>query len=386
MGTVMATLITRWMYSSNNSRSNPTIVTQPRLNYQIINSLLRVIKNGLENKSVVDTVIDQCGGVLNLRDMIESAHIRAENDIMDDDKRRRILKTGLLALQRYFMLICFQAYLENTSPETLDATESFLAWSKRHAEISTILHELRRGEEGSMMDQLVPVEKSIGDGVALSTEVMAVVRQRSGQVLSQNSILKHDAFPGCQKMNLKEKINGAYNYRRVQVKTAKRAVRQPVPEAIDGGLAADLNRADSVLVPPFICGCAMPSKDAIKSVLMAMDAGPGGKRKVLWTCLREEPVLYVNSQPYVLRLFADPLKNLETTGIAKSRVEGMENRMKMDALEEQKEYGGRLLLHDEEVDDSGGFNLKVGQSGKSNQPFDRLVFIGHLGDCTEPKH
>ncbi|KAI8336649.1 inositol hexakisphosphate-domain-containing protein [Chlamydoabsidia padenii] len=365
MGTVMATLITRWMYHfSNNKPTNPTdsLMVQPRLNYQIINSLLRVIKNGLENKSVVDTVIDQCGGVLNLRDMIESAHIRAENETVDDDKRRRILKTGMLALQRYFMLICFQAYLDNTSPETLNDTESFLAWSKRHAEISTILHELRRGEGNTdnMMNQLIPVEKSIGDGVALSTEVMAVVRKRSGQVLSQNSILKHDAFPGCQKMNLREKIDEAYNYRRVQVKTVKRAVRHNVSEATEGGLTADLKRSgDDVLVPPFICGCAMPSKEAIKSVLMAMNAGPGGKRKVLWTCLREEPVLYVNSQPYVLRLFADPLKNLETTGIAKSRVEGMETRMKMDALEEQQEYGGRLLLHDEEVDDNGGFNLKA---------------------------
>ncbi|KAI8078822.1 inositol hexakisphosphate-domain-containing protein [Halteromyces radiatus] len=358
MGTVMATLINRWMYNANDMIT-PTI--QPRLNYQIINSLLRVIKNGLENKSVVDNVIDQCGAVLNLRDMIESVHIRAEETTDDDDQRRRILKTGMVALERYFLLICFQAYLDNTSPDTLNDTESFLAWSKRHAEIGTILQELRRDE---IMEHIAPVEKSssIGDGVALSSEVMSVVRKRCGQVLSQNSILKHDAFPGCQKMNLTEKIEGAYNYRRVQVKTVKRAVRQEhnVIEAIEGGLAADLKRSeDEILVPPFICGCAMPSKDAIKAVLVAMDAGPGGKRKVLWTCLREEPVLYVNNQPYVLRLFANPLKNLETTGIARSRVEGMENRMKLDALDEQKEYGGRLLLHDEEVDERGGFNLEA---------------------------
>jgi hypothetical protein len=103
----------------------------------------------------------------------------------------------------------------------------------------------------------------------------------------------------------------------------------------------------------------MPTKDGIKKVLAKMEAGPGGKRKVLWTCLREEPVLYVNKRPYVLRLFQDPLKNLETTGIAKERVEGMENRMKSDVLEELKVYDGRLLLHDEETTDKGGFIIVV---------------------------
>ncbi|CAO3598194.1 unnamed protein product [Absidia cylindrospora] len=369
MGTVMATLIVQWMYNMDTSKIHRSLTTPTRLNYQIINSLLRVIKNGLENKSVVDTVIDECGAVLNLRDMIESMHIRAENDVGGDDKKRhRLLKSGMVALQRYFLLICFQAYLENTPPDTLNDTESFVTWSKRHAEIATIFHELQRDDDDSdMIRQLVPVEKSIGDGVALSSEVMSVVRQRSGQVLSQNSILKHDAFPGCQKMNLREKIDEAYNFRRVLVKTVKRSVRHTVPEAVEGGLATDLQRSnknggedvDLMMVPPYICGCAMPSKDAIKSVLKAMNAGPGGKRTVLWTCLREEPVLYVNNQPYVLRMFADPLKNLETTGIAKSRVEGMEDRMKLDALEDQKKYDGRLLLHDEEVDDRGGFNLKA---------------------------
>jgi hypothetical protein len=353
MGTVMATLIDRWMYGSKSNHKG----TRPPLNYQIINSLLRVIKNGIENKSVVDTVIDQCGAVLNLRDMIESAHIKAE--MADDGKKRPIIKAGIVALQRYVLLICFQAYLDNTPPDALNSMESFVVWSKRHAEIATILHELRRDDDTSMMNQLTPFEQSVGDGLALSTEVQSVVRQRCGQVLSQNSILKHDAFPGCQKLNLREKVDGTYNYRRVQVKTVKRAA---VAEVMEDGLVTDTKKPlDNSLVPPYISGCSMPSKDAIKAVLTAMDAGPGGARKVLWTCLREEPVIYINNEPFVLRLFSDPLKNLEITGIAKSRVEGMEHRMKQDAQEEQKDYGGRLLLHTEESDTAGGFDLKVRQ-------------------------
>ncbi|KAG1049205.1 hypothetical protein G6F42_029041 [Rhizopus arrhizus] len=89
-----------------------------------------------------------------------------------------------------------------------------------------------------------------------------------------------------------EKIEGAYNFRRVQVQDVKSCVKLPNKAAADSGLAADLERSDEEkLDPPFICGCAMPSKDAIKAVLKSMNAGPGGKRKVLWTCLREAPVL-----------------------------------------------------------------------------------------------
>ncbi|KAI8393383.1 inositol hexakisphosphate-domain-containing protein [Radiomyces spectabilis] len=356
--TVIATLLTNWMRHSDPSRhskapeSDKTVSTT-KINYQIINSLLRVIKNGLETKSMVDQAIDQCGAYLNLREMIESAHIQADNET-DDKKRKRALKRGIAALERYFLLICFQAYLNSTSPETMDETESFERWMKRHQEMECILLMFHADDESL----LVPVEKSVGDGVALSSEVMRVVSARRGQVLAQQTILKHDAFPGCQKMSLKEKIEGAYNYRRVEVKKVKNTVKVAGLSANLSGLAADMERGDDdVPVPPFICGCAMPSKDAIKAVLKTMNAGPGGKRKVLWTCLREEPVLYVNKQPYVLRLFQDPLKNLETTGIAKERVESMEHRMKLDALEELEEYEGRLLLHDEEVTDKGGFTL-----------------------------
>ncbi|CAO3608947.1 unnamed protein product [Cunninghamella echinulata] len=361
MGTVMTTLVTKWLYNIP-SINNISTYQQNKNNYQIINSLLRVIKNGLETKHIVDTVIDKCGAIVNLRDMIDNVYIQAEEET-DDEKRKRILKTGVVALQRYFLLICFQAYLQDTSPDIAHDTETFVAWGKRHAEIATILQDLQFGVEKNiekMTELFVPVSKSIGDGAALSDEVINVVKHRHGQVLAQQTILKHDAFPGCQKMSLREKIEGGYNFRRVEAKTAKRAARHNVIESIEGGLAADLKRPDmNILSPPFICGLAMPSTDSIKNTLTTMNAGIGGNRTVLWTCLREEPVLYVNKKPYVLRLYADPLKNLETTGIAKNRVESMEHRMKLDAIEEQKKYNGRLLLHDEIAKDDGGFELKA---------------------------
>ncbi|KAI8638964.1 inositol hexakisphosphate-domain-containing protein [Parasitella parasitica] len=353
LGTVIATLITRWIKPSHIREGSDPRHNCQYLNYQIINSLLRAIKNGLEIKHTVDDAIDKCGAFLNLREMIESEHIKSEHED-DEAKKKAHVKRGIEALHRYFVLLCFEAYLDSTSPESPNSTETFRSWIKRRPEIGTLLEEFAHPNE----QLITPVEKSIGDGVALSSEIMSVVASRHGQVLAQQTILKHDAFPGCQKMSLKEKIEGAYNFRRVQVQDVKSCVRLPMKAADESGLEADLERSEEDKpAPPYICGCAMPSKDAIKAVLKSMNAGPGGNRKVLWTCLREEPVLYVNKQPYVLRLFQDPLKNLESTGITTDRVEGVEERMKLEAVNEWKEYNGRLLLHDEKANDKGEFDL-----------------------------
>jgi hypothetical protein len=148
-----------------------------------------------------------------------------------------------------------------------------------------------------------------GDGVALTSEVVTVVEKRRGAVLAAQTILKYDHFPGCQKLSLSERIDGAPNFRQVDVNTV---VSQS---------------------PHRVYGVAMPTRDAIRLVLDRTQAGPGGTKALLWTSLREEPVLYVNGKPYVLRLSQDPIKNLETTGITMDRVEMMEQRMKQDVLE-----------------------------------------------------
>ncbi len=42
--------------------------------------------------------------------------------------------------------------------------------------------------------------------------------------------------------------------------------------------------------------------------------GGAGRRKVIWANMREEPVLYINGKPYVVRESTRPFANLEYTG------------------------------------------------------------------------
>jgi hypothetical protein len=64
--------------------------------------------------------------------------------------------------------------------------------------------------------------------------------------------------------------------------------------------------------------------------------------------LREEPVIYINERPFVLRSVDDPLRNVnQFRGINPHRVEEMELRMKKDVLKEVQRYRGLLLIHRE---------------------------------------
>lgn len=70
--------------------------------------------------------------------------------------------------------------------------------------------------------------------------------------------------------------------------------------------------------------------------------------RVIWINLREEPVIYINRRPFVLREFDHPYHNVNYyAGIGAQRIEEMESRMKMDIIEESKKYYGNIIIHDE---------------------------------------
>lgn len=60
--------------------------------------------------------------------------------------------------------------------------------------------------------------------------------------------------------------------------------------------------------------------------------------------MREEPVIYINGRPYVVREADAPFTNLEYTGITRARVEDMEARLKQDVCQEVPKYNSQVLL------------------------------------------
>ncbi|KAK9950366.1 hypothetical protein M0R45_005859 [Rubus argutus] len=153
--------------------------------------------------------------------------------------------------------------------------------------------------------------------MSIPKEPEQVMKLRGGSVLGKKTILKSDHFPGCQNKRLSPQIDGAPNYR----------------------------QADSLRVH----GVAIPTIDGIQNVLNHIGAQPidGKRAQVLWINLREEPVVYINGRPFVLRDVESPFSNLEYTGINRARVEQMEARLKEDILVEAARYGNKILVTDE---------------------------------------
>ncbi|KAI3645959.1 hypothetical protein MP228_008887 [Amoeboaphelidium protococcarum] len=332
IGSIITILILAWLKKVDLSQLSREHNSKKSIqNYQVIHSLLRVVKNGLEVKDKVDVTIDACAAVVNVRDQSEEYRSMSENALQPEDVEL-YLKKSLNSLHRYFLLIAFQAYLNDNQNYDLEQMPTFQDWMANHLEFQTLINEMYHLK----MNSLIPVgNQNLGDGVALSSEVSQVVRSRRGSVLAQHMILKFDHFPGCQKLTLTDRVEGAPNFRQVDI------------SSIDELSTSDTDQMGRIY------GVAMPTKDAIKSVLERTGSGVNGQRTLQWVSLREEPVLYVNGKPFVLRTSIQPVKNLETTGIVRERVEGMELRMKNDALREIQEYDGRLMLHEEEVSKAG---------------------------------
>ena len=312
------------------------------VHYKVITNLLRMLKDGNEAKRVSDWFIDQAGQFLNLRASIEDYRKAASRCTDDRRNCRKLVNKGIHCLKRYALLILFQAYLLERARHDIPASDAFEAWIGRHQEFGNLFHELESKElQGlTVLSEIErpeepppPQQPQLARAGSLSSEsvhhkilarekeVKAVVAGRLGSVLAPMTILKFDHFIGCQKQSLPERIEGAPNFRQA-----------PLP-----GVAGR-----------FVGGLAMPTKSAIERVLCRIQCVPGGPRKCLWISMREEPVIFVNGQPFVLRIVKDPIANLEMTGIISERVELMESRLKSEAEAEALRYGNRLLLHEEE--------------------------------------
>lgn len=135
----------------------------------------------------------------------------------------------------------------------------------------------------------------------LKLDGLEFIQSRQGSVLGQNTILKEDHFPDIEDPGLQQPIHGAPNFRGV--------TNLPV------------------------YGVGMPSIDGIRKALEAIGAGPQSTNSAgaLWFNWREEPLVYINGNPFVLREHVRPFKNLKEYGdIDTKRLEKMEERLKND--------------------------------------------------------
>lgn len=148
--------------------------------------------------------------------------------------------------------------------------------------------------------------------IMLQGEMQRVLSTRDGSVLTKNSILKSEHFPlSHSNPTLPLQIHGAPNFR----KTSNN-----------------------------ICGVAQPSVSGLCAIHQLLRSNG----KPVWMCIRDEPVVYLDGVPFVLRDADEPLKNMRAfSGISAERVETLEERLVEDIQNESNNNNGLIVIHEE---------------------------------------
>ena len=302
--------------------------------YKGILGLLRILSHGLLVKEDVDRCIDLCGNIHNLRESISRTTFQAESE--RTDQRRGRLEESIKYLESYAHLICFNSFLREMFQDNKFGQVKFSTWVNNRPELLLWLENLRKDPENMLKV----------DTFATDLEYASIFENRSGNVLTRGTILKSDYFVGCRSPTVPQLVEGAINFRGVDV--------FPV-----GGTGAPTASGMVNAIYYFVHAQSTGNKsNAFKDINQALTVAAAVEQGIVsgdplsgvWFNLREEPVLYIQNSPYVLRDFDKPYVNLENTGISTRRIEAMEKTLRLDAIKEAKQYSGRLLLHDEDDD------------------------------------
>lgn len=309
--------------------------------YVGVRRFVRVLEYGDEAKDALDRTVNACSAVINLRTAIMRYRTPRNNHRFyrpEINARSTAYKRGIAYLERYCLLIAFQAYLAiDTTPGR--HAKSFQEWYDARPDVKRAMAAISQNPTVALapmpapppvkqiMHPETPANADWCDGscarpVSLVSSVPSdrrihttktVLTKRRGGTLSQRSILKSYCVPPSR-----------YN-------------------AIDVPGVTDIRKVKSWPVYT-VSSCTVP---ALRNLLQALDAGPGGARHVVVTDLREELVVYVNGTPYMRRDLEMPAASMHHAGIRAYKLEELERRLLADVAAEAQVWDGRILLHRE---------------------------------------
>lgn len=149
-----------------------------------------------------------------------------------------------------------------------------------------------------------------------------LLARRDGSVLARTTILKSVHFGEYRTAGIDINLLGAPNFRQANLS---------------------------------VFGVAQPTIPGFTTILRLLLTGPSvpdeqanGHQTCTWFSTREEPLIYINGRPFVLRDRESPFENIRSySGISATRLEQMESRLKEDILIEAGQNNGILLVHDE---------------------------------------
>ena len=325
--------------------------------WDVVMKLVRLLKNGKQAKAMSDAAVDACGRVHHIRLAIVSAFQRSEH-ARGDSEYKRMVRSTEAALKRYFYLICFASYLldlPNALTPAYMAAHSFQHFLRLHPELNKLANTLI--EETTLHDITAGAGSGSASGAAEAEEgaecdpMDTQVFERSGAVLGRRTIIKSEYWTPSGADGGDGRL---HHYRHVP-QMPLTATAQPNVAGIrrilselcgEGETHAQGGSNSSVRFNMWTDSTVALSPRSSSPI--PQSASPS----IVWINLREEPVLYLNAEPFLLRDYLHPFRILSefTTGMTPSRCEQIEERFKADVLSElQHSASGQLLIHDETV-------------------------------------
>jgi protein-tyrosine phosphatase len=326
--------------SSASARGNPDsaddhdrLAAHRRGDYSIVLALLAMLEHGVEAKRVVDAVVDDCALIMNVRNVIVDQKLRAERARAKESAALHT-RQAVVRLHRYFLLIAFAGYLQEIAE--LNGSTTFRRWLDAKGSIAALSEQLastaRLSDDALLKKGAADAVLSVPSYALLERQFGSLLSQRTGSVLGANALLKADHVPV-----------GSRN---------RRDRRRAMHGIIDVGAGATMFRGVA-LHDWRIFGVAMPSIEGLHSVaryITSSSSATDDRPYIAWVNLREEPIVYLDRAPYVLRDVSTPLRNVQLVGISSEQVERLEHRLVDDVRNELRRFGGRILVHEETRD------------------------------------
>ena len=327
--------------------------------WDVIMKLVRLLKNGKQAKAMCDAAVDACGRVHHIRLAIVSAFQRSEH-ARGDIEYKRMVRSTEAALKRYFYLICFASYLQD-QPTTLTpaymAAHSFQHFLRLHPELNKLANSLI--EETNIQD--ITSLTAGGSGAAAEGGELAEssvcdpmdahVFERNGAVLGRRTIIKSEYWTPSEADSGSGRL---HHYRHVP-QMPLTATAQPNVAGIRrilSELSGEVDTRSRGNSNSSVRFNGWSDTTAAISPRTSSPIPPSTSPTVVWINLREEPVLFLRAEPFLLRDYLHPFRILSefTTGMTPARCEQIEERLKADVLAEWKHSeNGELLIHDETV-------------------------------------
>lgn len=175
IGQAVALLLLDWLgvIKISTEHTHTLLIDQ----YEVVVSLLRVIRFAGEAKKKVDAVIEMCASMVHLRDVIADTLAEAQSE-SDESSKKGALREGATLLKRYFWLVAFKGYLNDIAPDNLREMETFTLWVRHRLEIEHMITKL----EEDHLRALQPIhDLAQVSGNALEDEVALALNNRSGE-------------------------------------------------------------------------------------------------------------------------------------------------------------------------------------------------------------